>query len=267
MTMTLINLPPENTPKHQAYIKLPIAFMLLFLSFSSLAQVKTIETYHQQWFQYFNNIRFSERWSWLSDGGLFLEDRLQSKSMYILRTGIGYNLNPQVKFVLGVANLGFYNSECMNKIELRPYQEVSAKIAYGKVGTVHRFRLEHRFRKLVNQTELLDDETSFNFRFRYRIMFKIPLVNFSEDNPSKRLSLKIGDEIFLNAGKEVVTNVFDKNRIIVGPSMSFSKNLSVYFTYMHQLVSTSNVSNYNSYNVLWLGVMHNINLMDKHKKS
>jgi hypothetical protein len=60
----------------------------------------------------------------------------------------------------------------------------------------------------------LDDGYLFNFRARYNILGQIPLGR--QQFKSGSMSLVLSNEVFINAGKEVVYNTFDQNRAFAG---------------------------------------------------
>tara|TARA_B110000503_G_scaffold140291_1_gene230736 strand:- start:1289 stop:1762 length:474 start_codon:yes stop_codon:yes gene_type:complete len=109
----------------------------------------------------------------------------------LLRTGIGYNLTENNNNVL----LGYgyilsknyiIDTDKKNKVEEhRIFQQFSTKQNIGKVGIIHRYRLEERF-----------VEDDFKMRFRYFLGIKIPLQN--KENRINSFYLSAYNEIFLN---------------------------------------------------------------------
>jgi hypothetical protein len=169
-----------------------------------------------------------------------------------------------VRISAGFAHLGFYTSEKLSKVEYRPYEEVAITETYGNLGMLHRFRIEERYFKNVLDGDIQPGHT-FNFRFRYQCMLNFKILKLSSLNPDKVLSINLGDEIFINAGKKVVYNVFDQNRFLVGPSIFFSKDLSIGLTYNSQFAALNAPNSYNHTGVLWLIIRQNLDLT-KHKK-
>lgn len=149
-----------------------VLLLLFFLSSISLignAQSKKIKYSNQQWFQYYNQLKLSEKWTWLTDGGYRLKDGFKHSSQYIAPTGFDYQLNTGIKLVVGFANLGFYTLAELTKIEFRPYQKLLIKQKFSDLAMGHRFRVEQRFFRCIVQGNI-QDEGNFNFRFRYRFL-------------------------------------------------------------------------------------------------
>lgn len=191
------------------------------------------------------------------DGGFRWADGLNEKALFIARTGFGYQVNSWLRAGGGVATTGAYTNSSFSKFELRPYQELFAGFKYRELGFQQRFRCEERFFKDVINRELQSGH-NFNFRFRYQISASIPIVNLSTTKTDKKLLLSVSDEIFLNAGKEIVYNILDKNRIVVGPVFQHSASLAFGVAYLHQYSQLNSPGAYAQDDILWLTVRHSI---------
>lgn len=222
---------------------------------------KVIHHSSQQWIQYYTQIKVSQRWSINADAGFRWKDG--NKLQYIGRTGINYQVNSKLRIGGGVATTGSYQGENLSKVEFRPYQEIFAPINDKKVAITSRFRMEERFFK--NRLEIPVTH-EFNFRFRYQLSFSIPIATLSKRDDSKQLSLTLSDEIFINAGKDIVYNALDRNRLLIGPSISISRQMMVSASYMYQFAQKNSAAQYDSDNVLWFTVRHNLNLVKAKKE-
>ena len=238
-------------------INIVVILSLMTFCFNVLAQEKNVESSNQQWIQYYNQLKLSDEWALLADAGFRWKEKLENKSQYITRFGIGYQLHKNICVATGVAFLGYYASDKRSKMEFRPYQELIFKQNFEKIKIQHRFRTEQRFFNQVVGGEITGEDF-FNWRFRYRFFVTVPILNLSANNPEGKLSLNIGDEIFINAGKEIVNNVFDQNRVLIGPVFQINKNISVSLTYNAQFASTTIAGTYRYTSVLWLGIKQNI---------
>ena len=231
---------------------------LYLLSSSAFAQKNVISS-DQIWIQSYHEAQISDRWTVLLDGGFRWRDGFDDKLAYIARTGIGYSLLPNLRIGGGFAFLGVYGEKKIVGQEYRPYQEISLRDNLGKINLSHRFRVEERIFK-----DLLPDPVTadFNFRFRYAIMLGIPVANLSSENPQRKLILNLGNEIFLNAGKEISHRIFDQNRLILSPTLQWSKDLSIAFTYNSQFASTPQAETFLHSHVAWLQVRYNFDFRD-----
>ncbi|TDQ16455.1 uncharacterized protein DUF2490 [Algoriphagus boseongensis] len=215
-----------------------------------------MDTISQQWIQSYHEGKISTKWTALLDGGFRWREGFSISTAYIIRGGIGYSITPSLRIAAGFANLGLYGEGKVIRYEYRPYQEIQLKTPLGKIGLSQRFRIEERFyedRSPISNFELPD----FNYRFRYSVMFAIPLFQLSKNEPNRRLVLNLGNEIFWNAGKQA-TRVFDQNRLILSPTLQWNKQLSISFTYNRQFASTLKEDFYLLSNIAWLQIRHNL---------
>ncbi|OOG76194.1 DUF2490 domain-containing protein [Algoriphagus sp. A40] len=233
------------------------------LPISSAFGQKEVLTSNQVWLQSYHEGRISSKWTALLDGGFRWRNGFDRRLAYIVRGGVGYSLSPKLRVGGGFAFMGIYGEKEIIRHEYRPYQEVLLKDQLGKLSISHRFRIEER----IFKDKVLDFATvDFNFRFRYAVTLGIPLANLSSKDPNRRLVLNLGDEIFLNAGKEITHNTFDQNRLIISPTLQWNKSLSVSLTYNYQYASTPDADIYLVSHVGWLQIRHNLDFRNPHSK-
>lgn len=236
-----------------------LTLVLLVLTALSLVtaptQAQKILYSEQLWLHSYHEGKVSEKWSVLLDGGFRWRDGVDDKLAYIVRAGMGYSISQKLRLGGGFATLGAYSGNSVMRREYRPYQELLLKDQLGKLSLSHRFRVEERFFKdLTVDFATLD----FNFRFRYAIMLGVPLAHLSKKDRERKLILNLGDEIFLNAGKEIIHTIFDQNRLMISPTLQWNKSLSFSFTYNSQFGSTAQRDTYLKSDIAWLQIRHNL---------
>jgi hypothetical protein len=198
----------------------------------------------------------------LIDGGFRWKNDLGNRSQYLIRGAAGYKITEHVRVAAGFAHLGAYADINVTAIEFRPYQDITFQHD-GAIGANHRLRVEQRFiQATINHDQQFD---RFNWRFRYFFGISIPLLNFSKHS-SRNLKLLIGDEIFINAGKDIIYNIFDQNRLLVGPFFQLNEYLTFTLTYNGNFSALNIPSEYTYNHILWLGIRHNLDLsQNKHQ--
>ena len=242
--------------------KLTIGIIVTFVVSSNIfGQEKSIDRSNQQWIQYYNQTTLSQQWVLLLDGG-YRWAEFSTSAQYIARLGFGYRLNNHLQAGAGFAHLGFYEAGEVARLEFRPYQEFLIRETYGKVRMAHRFRIEERyFYRLSERADRYSN--SFNFRFRYLFSLNIPLFKLSGAHPDRKVMLSIGNEILVNAGKKVTHNVFDQNRLLIGPDIALRENFRLRFIYHGQFTSTGSPLTFRYHDIIWLGIIHRL---DRAKK-
>jgi hypothetical protein len=227
--------------------------ILLFCCFSVFYVYSQKQINQQQliWFGYFQTIQFSEKWSLTTD----VQERFfvfpKAQHQLILRSGLNYKL-PVPTWVVQIGGCVFFQQPNEPEItqrltipELRPHIQLTQSNKQGKKFKVeHRYRLESRFFHNTNETrtELTDGFQFRNFRMRYRFLTQYSLYE-KENKPS--FGLKIYDEIHVNFGEKIVTNVFDHNRFFVGCYTQLTKNIGLDFGYLNWFQQRENGQFYN----------------------
>jgi hypothetical protein len=172
---------------------------------------------------------------------------------------LGYPITQSLQGITGIALFNFYSQNELSRIEYRPYQEVNSTQSFGKISVQHRFRTEARFFRNVSEA-IKTPPSNFNFRFRYRIYCSIPLLKWSEVKPDRTLSFNIGDEVFINAGKEIIYNAFDNNRFLVGLTFEHNDNLSFTVSFIDQFGQRASPATYERSAIFTLGIRHKLSL-------
>lgn len=235
-----------------------IFVVICFLSGFVYAMEKNVIKGNQQWVQYYNQTKLSEKWFLLVDGGYRWKQDLGKRSQYIIRAAAGYQIGPGIRVAAGFAHLGTYTDIDIIVVEFRPYQELTLRQDLGGPGLNHRIRIEQRFIEATNNNDA--QFSRFNWRFRYSLMFSIPIIRQFPNHEHMSLKLNVGDEIFINAGRDIVYNVFDQNRILIGPSFQLNKKLTFTLTYIGKFGALNLPSQYTYNHILWLGIKHKLDL-------
>jgi hypothetical protein len=230
------------------------ALILLVLLPASLPVSAQRTTVHndQQWFQYYTQTRTGERTMLYADAGLRSIDGFSRWSQHLLRAGFGFSLGGAWQAVSGVAFFGFFDQGARSRDEWRVYQELNRTDRPGRWTLQNRFRTEARFFRNRPDGPLGAGE-SFNFRFRYRLQALAPLADISATR-QRRVLLSLADEVFINAGRNIVYNTFDNNRLVIGPVVQWGPDLQVGLLYNHQYGHRNRPETYEDSDILWLTV-------------
>ena len=136
-------------------IKSIISILFLSMTFFCNAQ-KIVSHNNQQWIQYYNQLKLSEKLTLYSDVSLRRINNFNQWSQVTIRTGIGYPLTENLQVVTGFACFNFYNNNKPSRIEFRPYQEVNTSQNLCNVAVQHRLRVVARyFRKISDNQNFL----------------------------------------------------------------------------------------------------------------
>src|ERR1044071_5040503 len=112
--------------------------------------------------------------------------------------------------------------------------------------------------KLGGYPFALDEGYSFNFRWRYNMLYLVPLARNAF--APKTLSLALNNEIHINMGKQVVNNYFDQNRLFVGFAYHLNKSDNVQFGYMNLFQQLAAGNRYRNIHAARVYYYHNLDL-------
>jgi hypothetical protein len=247
--------------------KLFISFVFIVIACQlAVAQQvpKTVNVHSQGWFAYFNQTRLSNKWGLWLDVHARRADFLDRWSLLLFRPGLTYYLNDHVRLTAGYAYAAHFPASNLQPVrpEHRPWQQILWTSRSKKLQTLQWVRLEERFNQKIANNELLD-EYAFNFRVRYQIALMVPLKgDFIEKGTP---FLTIGDEVHINAGKQITYNYFDQNRFFVGLGYQFSKTMNAQLTYMNLFQQLPAGNQFNNNHVLRLFFFHNLDLRPKNE--
>lgn len=215
--------------------------LILICSKTSFGQGKEILQGNQSWLDYRLKIKANDKLTIKAYNSFRWKDLFGSQNKWLSRIAVSQRLEEGFSVGAGVTHGFNYEDKQINRQEIRPFQELSIKQnLYDRLIMKQRVRVEERFfRHKVDGNYL--DEFSFNYRFRYRFAGTINLIKSKSGSLKKpMLSLTLGDEIFINAGEEVVENIFDQNRFFAFLQLRLLKNFSIRTSYASRFKSTSN---------------------------
>lgn len=209
------------------------------------------------WLGYYSTINLNPKWSVNSDLQFRTRNEIKNYSQALIRTDVSRKLSDKFTATLGLAHFRFFITNTRTRGEWRPWQEFKLQDELGNFKVTHRIRIEERYNEVV-ENNINTGRYLFNFRFRYRIDLKFDLSKNKEN--AKKIVGIIGNEVMINAGKEIIYNYFDQNRTYAGLNFELNNSISFQIQYMHFWQQASNGYQLNSTNVLRFNIFHTINL-------
>jgi hypothetical protein len=218
---------------------------------------KQVETREQTWVAYFNQTRFTKRSGLWLDLHLRLTDQfVNQRALSIARAGYIFYITDNTRLTSGYSYITQYGvNGNPNVPEHRPWQQIQWFDKRKGYNLMQYFRVEERYRRRTQAGELLNDY-NFNWRFRYAMALTIPLTG-KEVAPNVPF-LFLNDEIHVNAGKEIVNNYFDQNRLFVGVGYQFTKSLNAQLGYLNVFQQLPAPNRFVNTHALRLFVFHNL---------
>lgn len=227
------------------------------------AQTRKINRQGQAWYDLTETIRPHKRWSVIVN----LSERHTFDSVgqmqFVARTYFLHHFKSN--WSIGAGYAGFWNWQGDLVVpELRPEQWVFYRQQFEKIPWLsvhHRFKIEERFARKT-QGDSLAKGYDFSMRFRYRIGIDFRLYAVNDKHTLKFL---LSEEIFLQAGKQIIYNVFDQNRVIAGFSYNPIPEVGISVAYMHGFRQRRNGTTFDDTHNLRVGIDHILTVKPKKK--
>jgi Protein of unknown function (DUF2490) len=223
------------------------------------------------WFAYTGSHKIADKWS------LYLEFQYRtsegiSKTLQLLpRAGLNYHINPQAFVSVGYAFIQTYPYGAFgSKIDFpenRMWEQLQLKNQVGSFEWISRFRLEQRFVQLpVIEIGFSGPfhtlgPAIFTNRFRLLNRFSIPFKGKTIVNHS--FYVTIFDELMVNFGENVKTNIFDQNRLFIGVGYKFPKLGRLEVGFLEQTVIKSDGIKVENNHTFSVSLMNNLDFVRK----
>ena len=221
---------------------------------------KKIDNQTILWSRYYNQLTLNDKWSLHSefDNRLFLNP--VTENLFVIRSQARYKLNSTVELGTGFAYFAVATQDPENTSdfltpEYRGQQDIVWKNTIGKINLSQRFQVEERFIRNASKTELLDGST-FNWRFRFRIQAEYDL--WKKEN--RFLKTIVHEEILLNAGKSIVKNTFDQNRIYAALQYGINQKIAIELGYLNSFQQRASGVDYYDRDIIRFSIFHKLKL-------
>jgi hypothetical protein len=216
-----------------------------------------IENQNLYWIRYYNKLLINKK--------LQLHTEVESRrfanpdrihQLFVPWVKIQYQLNDKVYLAAGgIYLLHFWPQRGTSDVEqivteIRPHQDFVIKQKKSKIR--HRFMLEERFFLKSNTTQF-----RFNFRLRYQLEYKIPLIKEDGNND---YGIILSDELMFNASLDRSMNLFDQNHLSLIGYFAPSPNLLFNLGYINWFQQRRSGVDFFNRNILRFTVFHTFSL-------
>ena len=236
----------------------------LFVSFLCQAQTeKNIDHQSILWTRYYNQLLLNGKWSLHTefDNRIFLKP--VKENLYVIRIQGRYKINEHLEAGIGFAHFSVATqvpevNNDFNIPEYRGQQDITWKLNVKQVTVMQRFQAEERFIHNANKESLLPGST-FTWRFRYRL--QADYTFWKKEN--QYLKTILSEEIMFNAGKSIVKNTFDQNRVYAALQYGINKNIALELGYLNSFQRRANGIDYFNRDIIRFSVFHKIKISKK----
>lgn len=157
---------------------------------------------------------------------------------FFIRPSYDYKLKGNLVASLGYTYVltGVYGDQAMNKRNMpenHVWLQGSMQNKVGKVSLTNRLRNENRFVGLATPSPEGFEISDYTYRnrVRYMLLASLPIIKLSE---TQNISGFIGNELFLNVGKNAGATLVNQNRAIAGVGYRINSGNQIQFAYIMQ---------------------------------
>lgn len=221
------------------YVLLSV-LLLLWMSHKGLSQIKSQN--EDVWFHYVGKNGVTEKLSFTFEATMRFANGFSEKQQWFVRPSVDYQFTKKFAGGIGYShyNTYSYGNPAMNKSD-SPEDHIWIQGTFvhhsGAFKFTHRLRDENRFVGIVkyDAVSAAYEVDRYDYRNRLRYMFLVYYPLLKKDGQTK-LSSFLGDEMFLNIGKNVGKTLFNQNRMIAGLGYHFNLQHQVQLSYIHQYI-------------------------------
>ena len=244
--------------------KLLLFIIILACAGDLWAQNKQTTYGNQVWFGYYPQLRFSKHWGLWSDYELQQKEHIADNSQFTFRLGGTYYVNNDTKLTAGYTFINVSPAAghlYVSQPENSAWEQIQWYTYHKKKKLMQWLRLEERFKRNILDDYTLADKSTYTWRARYDFFYQLPLS--SKGISPHHFSAAIGDEIYINFGKNIVNNYFDQNRIFLGMSYQVNHHDNLVFGYMKLFQQQPSGNQYKDLDVFRISFFENIILWKK----
>jgi hypothetical protein len=235
-------------------------FLFLTCSFFYAQTEKNINQQSLLWTRYYNQIDLNNKWSLHSefDNRIFINTI--KENLFMLRINGRYKINKNTEIGSGFSYFSVSTQDPeinsnFNIPEYRGQQDITWKKEFENSTLIQRFQIEERFFHNANKQSLLPG-TKYNWRFRYRFQADFYWWK-KKDQYLKTIAY---DEIMINAGRNIIKNTFDQNRIYGAFQYGINKNIALELGYLKSFQKRASGVDYFDRDIIRFTFFHKISL-------
>ncbi|WKZ58352.1 MAG: DUF2490 domain-containing protein [Cyclobacteriaceae bacterium] len=235
----------------------------VFLAAQTIPEQKEKVNSSELWLGFYTKYRIKERLYYYGEYHLRRKEFIDQMGQIYLRFGLSHIVNKNFEITGGIVTPFYWsaNPEQPNTDKVVPqfrfWQQFLFITPFDRLKVYHQIRLEQRWRRdFVEESPF-----ELSYRFRYKILGYYPLNNHKLVN--KTLFLSMYEEIFIQAGKPVVYDHMEDNRIFLGLGYILNENMQFQLGYQWSFRHSGSPFRYENRHMLRLSFYHSLDFYQK----
>lgn len=248
-------------------VSLSLALSLSSALFSTAASAQSprrVDNESAAWLAYTGIHPISRTWRVQLEAQLRQTELASQPAQRLYRTALLKQLTPVARIGLGYAHAHTYPPEefVANPVpflEHRTYQQFDLRQTTGPIMWDNRYRIEQRWiERLATVGPGTGRRTGWTYTNRARYMLKATVAPGGGPPGRHEPYLVASDELFVNWGGSVRSNVFDQNRLFGGVGYRIASTFGVELGYLNHLVLRANGTDVERNNTVLLGFLSDV---------
>ncbi|MCC3157610.1 DUF2490 domain-containing protein [Hymenobacter sp. 15J16-1T3B] len=224
---------------------------------AQLPEARVADDNRHLWLVYNGSFRLAEHWGLYTEAQLRRANFGRAPQQNLVRAAVDYHACKNLMLSGGYAYQKSFPygdfPAASNSPENRLYEQLVLRDEAGRLRLQHRYRLEQRWIRWP-------DDATFTYQNRTRYQLRAQLPLFGPELTPRMPYLVASDEVFINFGRHVRSNIFDQNRFYAGFGYAASKFVNLEAGYLNQLVQQRNGRVFEHNHTLQLSVLLNVDL-------
>ncbi|WP_375582733.1 DUF2490 domain-containing protein [Cyclobacterium xiamenense] len=222
------------------------------------------------WLGVYTKYKIGQKLFYYGEYHMRRRDRLvQNMAQIYLRFGLSYLINEKLEVTGGIVTPFYWapedlytSQEQIDKVinQFRFWQQFLFVQTMGRVKIYHQIRTEQRWKR----DYLVGSPFELTHRMRYKITSYIPLNKPKLQD--KTLFFSGYNEIFIQAGKSIVYNYFEDNRLFLGLGYVINEKFQLQAGYMKSIQQRERGFDLNNRDIIRFSIYHNLDFTKAKKQ-
>ena len=232
-----------------------------------LPKEKEISTSTGVWLGFYTKYHFNDKWAYYGEYHIRRRDWANDMAQIYLRFGATYSIAKYLDFTAGFVHPYYWapdqNDPNVDKVvpQYRTWEQAVLATPFEHIKVYHQLRTEQRWKRGYEK----GSPYKLTHRFRYKLTMYVPLNKPAFENHT--LFLSMYEEIFIQAGKSVIYDHLEDNRVFVGLGYNLSAPLQVQAGYMYTFRHDDAPHQYENRHIFRLSFYHHLDLhLNEHRE-
>ena len=219
------------------------------------------------WFGLYTKYHISNKWSYYGEYHIRRRNGFKDMAQIYLRFGATYKIAKYLDFTAGFVNPYYWAPtplvENDDRVvpQYRAWEQAALATPFDHIKVYHQLRFEQRFKRDFEK----GSEYHLTHRFRYKLTVHVPLNK--QEFKNHTLFASFYEEIFIQAGKTIVYDHLEDNRVFAGLGYNINPTLQVQTGYMYTFRHDGAPWKYENRHIWRLSLYHHLDLhLDKHRE-